>query len=291
MTRFEIPAHANNPQQDEVRQWFLKLGSRAWLPLMTSVHDDQVNAGTFCALAPTTYRPQALRKPGWDLLHNQGGPGFSQGSDGSGGWSTEYHRIGAGSTVEPLIIDRDFHGVRPSYRELSEEFRLYHNLYDDSAASRFLRIQDDGTTLVAAHMGSDEIQVLTSLVRQYQAGRQLDLLLFIDSVVYYDPSWEPPGEQEWHTEELNAALFCGASMIAERPFTRFLGTRVLPAPALEKAGVWPFEPTDRHYPEFVIGQDDQGGSVRHTCDPDLLANYFGANPGSPHYLTPVYFRI
>ncbi len=28
----------------------------------------------------------------------------------------------------------------------------------------------------------------------------------------------------------------------------------------------------------------------HTCDPDRLDNNFGANPGAPHYLTPVYFR-
>jgi hypothetical protein len=30
--------------------------------------------------------------------------------------------------------------------------------------------------------------------------------------------------------------------------------------------------------------------VRYTCNPDALANYFGANPDAPHYLTPVHFR-
>lgn len=28
----------------------------------------------------------------------------------------------------------------------------------------------------------------------------------------------------------------------------------------------------------------------HSADPDRLANYFGANPGAPNYLTPVHFR-
>ena len=33
-----------------------------------------------------------------------------------------------------------------------------------------------------------------------------------------------------------------------------------------------------------------GKPVRHTCDPDKLANYFGKNPDAPHYFTPVFFR-
>jgi hypothetical protein len=36
--------------------------------------------------------------------------------------------------------------------------------------------------------------------------------------------------------------------------------------------------------------DVTGKPVRHTCDPDKLANYFGKNPEAPHYLTPVFFR-
>jgi hypothetical protein len=28
-----------------------------------------------------------------------------------------------------LVIERQFHGIRPNYNELSEEFRLFHNLY------------------------------------------------------------------------------------------------------------------------------------------------------------------
>lgn len=29
---------------------------------------------------------------------------------------------------------------------------------------------------------------------------------------------------------------------------------------------------------------------QHSCDPDRLANYFGANEAAPHYLTPVWFK-
>jgi hypothetical protein len=44
------------------------------------------------------------------------------------------------------------------------------------------------------------------------------------------------------------------------------------------------------YQEFIIDTDPHGKSIKYTCNPDKLANYFGKNPDSPHYLTPVFFR-
>jgi len=55
-------------------------------------------------------------------------------------------------------------------------------------------------------------------------------------------------------------------------------------------GVWPYEEDDTHYPEFIIGTDGDGRDMLFSCEHERLANYFGANPQAPHYLTPVYFR-
>jgi hypothetical protein len=45
------------------------------------------------------------------------------------------------------------------------------------------------------------------------------------------------------------------------------------------------------YQEFIIDADASGNLIRHSCDPDKLANYFGKNPDdAPYYLTPVFFR-
>jgi hypothetical protein len=41
---------------------------------------------------------------------------------------------------------------------------------------------------------------------------------------------------------------------------------------------------------FIIGEDEDGDLIEHTSDPHVLANYFGANPVAPHYLTPVHFH-
>lgn len=74
-------------------------------------------------------------------------------------------------------------------------------------------------------------------------------------------------------------------------FSRLLGKRAIPPLPKEKSGFWGFaEEEVKQHVEFIIGVNDHGANVSHTSDPDALANYFGANPGAPHYLTPVHFR-
>ena len=281
------PVSSDDPGHDKVRSWFLGLGSEARLPLATLFYQNGANAGTYCAFAPPSYRAKALSSPGWDIGHGSHGPGFMVERDQSGSETTTY-LSSASAPVEPLVIDRDFHGVRPSYRELAEQFRLFHNLYSDPATGRLLKFDDAGNEALAGEFAADHVWVLTSLVRQYQAARQVDLLLFIDSGLYYDRSLPAPSRQEWITGDLNALLSVGSA--ERRPMSRFLATRVLPPPPIEASGIWPYEVADTHFPAFVINTDELGNPVQFTCDPNQLANYFGANPDAPNYLTPVHFR-
>lgn len=47
---------------------------------------------------------------------------------------------------------------------------------------------------------------------------------------------------------------------------------------------------EKKYETFIIDENKETGKeIEFTCDEDKLANYFGANPDSPHFLTPVYF--
>lgn len=46
----------------------------------------------------------------------------------------------------------------------------------------------------------------------------------------------------------------------------------------------------KEYLDYIIGIDEYGEPKSYTSNPDKLSNYFGANPGAPHYLTPVFFK-
>jgi hypothetical protein len=60
--------------------------------------------------------------------------------------------------------------------------------------------------------------------------------------------------------------------------------------AIETCGIWPYEKDDEEYPEFIIEELPNGEYRRFSCRESGLANYFGGNPGSPHYLTPIFFK-
>lgn len=68
-----------------------------------------------------------------------------------------------------------------------------------------------------------------------------------------------------------------------------MGKKVIFPKPVEECGYWPYE-KERKYNDFIIGIDDYGEPQTFTSDPDMLSNYFGANPGAPHYLTPVFFK-
>ena len=54
-------------------------------------------------------------------------------------------------------------------------------------------------------------------------------------------------------------------------------------------GYWPFE-KERKYAEYIIGANEYGEPIYFTSNPIKLGDYFGGNPGAPHYLTPVFFE-
>lgn len=150
---------------------------------------------------------------------------------------------------------------------------------------------------MAIELNGEQIRIRTPLLRRYQAARQLDLLLFTDSIVYAkidekEDAFASIVEPRHIEDGLNqVSLDVGDIRMGDgRLFSRLMVKRVLPPPQQETCGIWPWDRDDEHFPEFLIGEDSNGKPVRFTCEEKELANYFGANPEAPHYLTPVFFR-
>lgn len=254
------------------------------------------NGGRFVAFSDPAHRSEVLGLAGWDLTKGDGAPGFSQHYENDE-WVTTYERNSAGPYIEPLIIVQQFHGVVPSRYLINQEFSLLMRLWEEPVTGNFYAILYDGSKELAIKVEGKSISIRTPLLRRYQAARQLDLLLFTDSVQYVDTDFDADEfeymREEDHVENGDSVIFFGIGdgVIARRAvFSRLLGKRVLPPPPQEDSGIWPWEREDDNYPEFIIGEDQNGREVRCTCDHEKLANYFGANPEAPHYLTPVFFR-
>jgi hypothetical protein len=270
-------------------------GARTWVTVYESWHGDD-NGAVFAMLSPPEIRGGVLSHDTWDLSIGDGAPGFN-GSAGDEDDPPFYMRHGTLDGAEPLVLVQSHHDILPRMLpQLCEEFRLYHNLWLSLDGKRLVKLNDDGSEEVVAEIEHDRVLVRTKYLRQYQAGKQMDLVIFVDSVrVVDDPDFTAQlGElvsESTVDKQIRLSLEVSDRVYGRsRPFSRLLGKKVLPPPPVERAGIWPFDERVEVYPEFIIGEDADGVEVTNTCEPDTLANYFGANPDSPHYLAPVYFR-
>ena len=161
-------------EQRDVCQAFESAEDGPWTVLYESAKDGDLDVLQWSMLAPRSLRHEILadinRLPTLDF----GAPCVAQISEG-GHERTQYERFGNDDGFEPLVIRQDHYGVRPPMRpQLSEEFRLYHNLWTDDGA-KFLKINADGSEELAAEIGAEKVRVRTPLLRQFQAAKQTDL--------------------------------------------------------------------------------------------------------------------
>ncbi len=68
----------------------------------------------YCALIPSDQIERSLSNPSWDFLHGGGMPDAVEYYEG-GEKRVEYLRYGDDDGIEPLLIDREFSGIRDSY--------------------------------------------------------------------------------------------------------------------------------------------------------------------------------
>ena len=257
---------------------------------------EHFHRGIYCALIPSAQIERALSKSSWDLSHGNGVPGTVEKLI-LGEWKPEYLRYGDDSGVEPLVIDREFHGIRDDYKEISEEFRLFHNLYHDRNSDEYLKIDDAGNEARVAVVKPGLIQIRLKEIRQFLAVKEMHLSIQFGCVEYSAHWLEELEIEKGGVEQRDGLmllrLYCGnfRGSGSHKSFSRLWGKRLVEPLPKSKSGFWGFaeKPEEKHV-EFIIDVDENGDEIVYTCNPDPLANYFGANPTAPDYLTPVQFR-
>lgn len=281
-------------QSDLISHFIPSIGKEHWLTVY-AIHDKHPHRfAIFSALLEGEIVQEALKKDGWDLSIGDGLPGFSQ-SWQKGKDITNYHRFGS-EGIRPLVICRTFHGAWPSYLELCEEFRHFHNLAEDRERQLLLDFDESGYEIEVAKVTEYEVKVHWNYLRQFLAATQLNLAVYFDSVRYSQiPIGSVPEDKRYL--DVSEGMSKYSLRVAEcdfqegyATFSRLLGKVIIPSPPIERCGKWPYEETEKQYVSYVIGTDPAGTVKEFTSDPDKLSNFFGANPGAPNYLTPVYFR-
>ena len=65
---------------------------------------------------------------------------------------------------------------------------------------------------------------------------------------------------------------------------------MIPPYPKEESCFWPYDKREGEFIDFIIEETADGEMISFSCNPEKLANNFGANPQAPNYLTPVFFK-
>ena len=258
--------------------------------------DESYNYGIYCALIPLDGVDQVFSTTSWNLSWGAGMPEASISYDG-GEERVEYLRYGGTNRVEPLVFCRGFHDLYGDYMEISEEFRLFHNLYHDRKTDKYIKIDDEGNEYTVAIVKPDRVKIRLKEIRQFLAIKEMYLSIQFDCREHSKYSLEELGLKKGGGDHRDD-LMCWGHHYGDfsvpgsyQAVSRLLGKRLVKPLPKSKSGLWGFaEELKEEHVEFIVDVDENGDEIIHTSDPDALANYFGANPDAPHYLTAVYFR-
>jgi len=275
-----------------------KVGKEAWLTVYQIGGETGNNHyGIYSAFVPSDALAETLEDSSWDFGTDSCGPGNTEASDELGRRTITYRRFQGIEGAEPIVLSRNFHGARPDYLEILEEFRLYHNLYEDRQQRKLLKISDSGLAEEVVRMTDKLVEVRLRELRQFAATKRMHIAFQFDlrrfahgSVIELGPMER---ELEIRDEQslLRYDFHVGDLPVSEgKVCSSIHGKKLIPPFPIERSGIGPYDTKEDEEIEFIIGTNDFGKSVSFTSREDKLANFFGANKGAPQYVTPVFFR-
>ncbi len=249
------------------------------------ISDKDNDAGMYCALVSKDETNNALQNNGWDVSVGKGGSGFSYSYENAEK-VVRYHS----NIDEPflrLVLVIDYHGIVDNSVEILEEFRLLFNLYHDQKNNRYLDFDDLGELIEVIKFENDEVKIRRRYLESFIAFKQMDFLLYFESTWHTS---EPIAlEYDVKEENLTYTVYSGDSYVdGYSRFIRICGKKLIACENIESCNIWPFE-KEKKYQSYIIGGDEDK-LIEFTSNPEKLSNYFGKNPQSPHYLTPVFFK-
>lgn len=283
------------------------LGGNPWIRVYEwAPMDSKEQVAFYCGLLPSKNVSKSLSNYQWDIHPGDSGPSLIQSCEDKQEESAiQYDRFGHSEYgIEPLVIVRDFRGIRPSSLEISEEFRLFHNLYYEQSKSEYVKFDESGDTIPVIRVLDKHVEIDRKYIRQFLAAKRMSLAIFFEFMFCSKLTLEQLGltaqNAEFHNETYRYWF-----LVEDFPewsddgyYSRswIMGKCILDGPPLHKCGIWPFDDLDEErHEEFCIGID--ANDQRIVCTPDGISHTLSKEITDSAgklvrvgYLTQVFFR-
>lgn len=269
------------------------LGREPWITVFQREHRfGDHNYGIYTVLLSSQSENGAMTHNNWDAIVPDHYAGTSRSRDGE---VTYYHLESEGEPL-PLVLSRYFYSVIPIQLEVLEEFRLFHNLYEDRTTRSLLKITHGGSREEVVRMTDTKVEMRLRDLRQFASAKRRQIACMFDLKRFVRGSLEDIPEKFRESEfveersMLRYGFYTGKLDPYDKVFSRLLGKKLIPPLPPSQVRIEPFGLDDVEEVEFVIGLDELGAPVEFTSKETRLANFFGANEGAPQYVTPIFFR-
>lgn len=273
-----------------------KLGKEQWVTVFWMGGTSSELTTVFCALVPNEKVKESLGDTQWELQPGSGRPGYIITRNEKREEVRRYQRCGENDGIEPLVISRDFNKAREPCVEILEEFRLYHDLYYDSMNSKYLALDEvgDDVEVVRILNGYKRVEVRMNYLKQFLYARQSHLAIYFTAIRYSKLSLVELGIEEGRIkvkeDKYLYEVYFGDSHISGLKTMSAIDAKKLIKPADRYIEVFGEEEEGRKYVDFIIGVDENGRDIIHTCEPATLSHQFNQIKGAPSALTLVFFK-
>lgn len=265
------------------------LGKTEWITVFEFFDKNgEVDRGAyFCALISNDKLKEVLGKYEWDLYIGNGKPGFSTTYVG-GKEKTEYHRFSE-EGVEPLVYWRSFSGKDQTYLEISEEFKLYFDLFEEYKAydnKLLTHTNDEGDDDEVVRITKNKVQVKLKYIKEFLAVKQMHLAIYFEAMRFLPDTIEKlkivPVDKITKDENYIYSL-CVRDLPMSNTSSQgwLLGKKLIAGLKDFKPSIFD-KPEDEKYEEFITSVDEDGKDILASC----LTDY----QGRPPFLTPIFFK-
>lgn len=266
------------------------LGKTEWITVFefldSNLELDVDRGAYFSAVISNDKVNDVLKRHDWDLRFGGGRPGFSTHYEGDKE-ITEYYRY-SDKGIEPLVYWRTFTGKDKSHLEISEEFRLYFNLFEevDGDQIKYIYTNEDGDDDEVAIIGNNKIIIKLKYIKEFLSAKKAHLAIYFEAMRFLDKTIEDL-KQDAIDDEKNSDNFCYSLCVRNLELSDtksqgwLLGKKLI-------SGLNDFKPTfwgtkeGEKFEEFIIGVDEDGKEVLGSCNTDYQKK--------PGFLTPIFFK-
>ena len=274
---------------------FLSGDSQTWTTVYTCRAAGS-DYSVFSVFVAPSQRNAVLSRPEWEMRPFGGTPAFTQDRLGR----SRYTRHGVEGKLRPVVILQEHNGGLPMMPpQVLEEFRHFHNLWEDPDRGIHKRVLNDGTVETVCEINADSVRIRTALLRQFQAATQLCLLRCMEAFS------NAPNHKRWTDADL--AHLNTTTSTKDYMWDRHMSLSVWPGqisshlraktvtgpPPRPQCGAWPWDtPSDNASPHrsFIVSETPTGTPVEHTCDPEALTPFPGVSDALPlGQMTPIFF--